>query len=135
PTRPEPILRPQGTGRQHQIQPHGRYPRLPARTSLRKKSAQPPTRCAMKKTLDTNILLTLIPFSIWSLRRRAGQVLPVALAFLLLIFATQTIGTLHDISSIATQQKIAQSWRGPYDLFIRPQAAVSQLERTTNWID
>src|SRR5437660_589433 len=80
-------------------------------------------------------LSAIIHFSTWNLRRRAGQMLPVMLAFLLLVFATQTIGTLHDISSTATQQKIAQNWRGPYDLFIRPQAAVSQLERNTNWID
>ena len=79
--------------------------------------------------------LAVAQFSLWSLRRRAGLTVPVALAFLLLIGAAQTIGTLHDISSVETQQKIAQSWRPPYDLLIRPQSAVSQLERSMGWID
>jgi hypothetical protein len=79
--------------------------------------------------------LAVAQFSLWSLRRRADQTIPVALAFLLLVGAAQTIGTLHDISSVETQQKIAQSWRPPYDLLIRPQSAVSQLERNIDWID
>src|SRR3984893_6785312 len=77
----------------------------------------------------------LAHFSLWSLRGRAGQLVPVALAFLLLVGAVQTIGALHDIASTQTQQKIAQSWRTPYDLFIRPQSAVSPLERSAAWID
>src|SRR5438132_13736641 len=80
-------------------------------------------------------LPAIIRFSTWSLRHRRGSIFPIAIAFLLLVFAIQTIGTLHDISSIATRQKIAQNWRGSYDLLIRPQIAVSSLERTTNWID
>ncbi|GAC1629022.1 MAG: hypothetical protein NVS4B7_17920 [Ktedonobacteraceae bacterium] len=82
-----------------------------------------------------NPLLALILFSTWSLRQRAGQMLPVAIAFLLLVSTIQTIGTLHDISSVATQQQIARSWHGPYDLLIRPQSAVSSLERSAGWID
>src|SRR5438270_3830039 len=74
-------------------------------------------------------------FSLWSLRGRAVQLVPVALAFLLLVGAVQTIGTLHDITSTQTKQKIAQSWRTPYDLLIRPQSAVSPLERSAGWID
>src|SRR5258708_6350342 len=53
--------------------------------------------------------LALANFSLWSLRGRAGQLVPVALAFLLLVGAVQAIGTLHDIASTQTQQKIAQS--------------------------
>src|SRR2546423_8289558 len=82
-----------------------------------------------------NQKLAIANFSLWSLRGRAGQLIPVALAFLLLVGAVQTIGTLHDIASIQTQQKIAQSWRTPYDLLIRPQSAVSSLERSAGWID
>src|SRR5205823_3925639 len=77
----------------------------------------------------------LANFSLWSLRGRAGQLIPVALAFLLLVGAVQTIGSLHDIASTQTQQKIAQSWRTPYDLLIRSQSAVSPLERSAGWID
>jgi hypothetical protein len=80
-------------------------------------------------------LSAIIRFSTWSLRHRTDSIFPIAMAFLLLVFAIQTIGTLHDISSIATRQRIAQNWRGSYDLLIRPQIAVSSLERTTNWID
>ena len=74
-------------------------------------------------------------FAIWSLRRRVGQCIPVACAFLLLICSAQTIGMLHDIASIQTRQQIAQSWRGPYDLLVRPSSSISPLERTMNWID
>lgn len=74
-------------------------------------------------------------FAIWSLRRRAGQYLPVACAFLLLVCTAQTIGMLHDIASAQTRQKIARSWRGPYDLLVRPSASMSQVEHTAGWID
>ncbi|MGH2482597.1 MAG: hypothetical protein ACRDHW_23365, partial [Ktedonobacteraceae bacterium] len=74
-------------------------------------------------------------FAVWSLRRRGGQFIPVACAFLLLVCSAQIIGMLHDIASVQTQQKIAQSWRGPYDLLVHPPAAVSQLERSAGWID
>lgn len=74
-------------------------------------------------------------FAVWSLRRRGGQFIPVACAFLLLVCSAQIIGMLHDIASTQTQQKIAQSWRGPYDLLVRPPATVSQLERSADWID
>ncbi len=86
----------------------------------------------------SNVLLSLsrsAAFALWSLRRRASQVVPVAVALLLLVCAVQIIGALHDISSVLTQQQIARSWRGPYDLLVRPQSAVSQLERTAGWID
>src|SRR2546423_13700482 len=82
-----------------------------------------------------NQKLAIANFSLWSLRGRTGQLIPVALAFLLLVGAVQEIGTLHDIASTQTQQKIAQSWRTPYDLLIRPQSAVSPLERSAGWID
>ncbi len=82
-----------------------------------------------------NKKLAIANFSLWSLRGRAGQLVPVALAFLLLVGAVQAIGTLHDNASTQTQQKIAQSWRTPYDLLIRPQSAVSRLERSAGWID
>src|SRR2546421_5145843 len=82
-----------------------------------------------------NKKLAIASFSLWSLRGRAVQLIPVALAFLLLVGAVQEIGTLHDIASTQTQQKIAQSWRTPYDLLIRPQSAVSPLERSAGWID
>ena len=71
----------------------------------------------------------------WSLRRSYGQMIPVAVAFLLLVVAIQIIGTLHDVSSSLTQQQIARSWRGSYDLFVRPQSAVNQVERTGGWIN
>src|SRR5450755_4174981 len=74
-------------------------------------------------------------FAMWSLRRRGGQFIPVACAFLLLVGSAQIIGMLHDIASVQTQQKIAQSWRGPYDLLVRPPATVGQLERSAGWID
>ena len=74
-------------------------------------------------------------FALWSLRRRVGQYIPVACAFLLLVCTAQTIGMLHDIASAQTQQKIAQSWRGPYDLLVRPSAIMSQVERTAGWIN
>lgn len=74
-------------------------------------------------------------FATWSLRRRVGQVIPVTCAFLLLVCSAQTIGTLHDIASTQTRQKIAQSWRGPYDLLVRPSSAISPLESTANGID
>lgn len=74
-------------------------------------------------------------FALWSLRRRGGQYLPVACAFLLLVITTQTIGMLHDVASAQTRQTIAQSWRGPYDLLVRPSSTLSQVEQTTGWID
>jgi len=74
-------------------------------------------------------------FATWSVRRRTGQFIPVACAFLLLVCSAQTIGTLHAIASTQTRQKIAQSWRGPYDLLVRPPSAMSQLEFTANGID
>ncbi|MGI9061834.1 MAG: FtsX-like permease family protein [Ktedonobacteraceae bacterium] len=74
-------------------------------------------------------------FTVWSLRRRGGQFIPVVCAFLLLVCSAQIIGMLHDIASTQTQQKIAQSWRGPYDLLVRPPTTVSQLERSADWID
>src|SRR3989442_6446989 len=85
-----------------------------------------------------NVLLLLSrggAFALWSMRRSTGQVIPVAVALLLLVCAAQAIGALHDVSSVLTQQQIAQSWRGPYDLLVRPQSAVSQLERNVGWID
>jgi hypothetical protein len=74
-------------------------------------------------------------FALWSLRRRAGQYLPITCAFLLLVSTVQTIGMLQDIASVQTRQKIAQSWRGPYDLLVRPPTTMSQVERTAGWID
>ena len=74
-------------------------------------------------------------FALWSLRRRAGQYLPITCAFLLLVSTAQAIGMLHDIASAQTRQKIAQNWRGPYDLLVRPPASMSQVERTAGWID
>jgi len=71
----------------------------------------------------------------WSLRRRGGQVVPVTAALLLLVCAAQSIGALQDVSSVLTQRQIAQSWRGPYDLLLRPPSAVSQPERAAGWID
>ncbi len=86
----------------------------------------------------SNVLLSLARsafFALWSIRQRASQVIPVAAALLLLVSAVQIIGALHDISSVLTQQQIARSWRGPYDLLVRPQSAVSQLERSAGWVD
>ncbi len=74
-------------------------------------------------------------FAIWSLRRRVDQFIPVACAFLLLVCSAQVIGMVHDIASVQTQQKIAQSWRGPYDLLVRPPSTVTQLERSAGWLD
>ncbi len=76
-----------------------------------------------------------LSFAIWILRRRTGQMIPVGIAFLLLIGSLQIIGMLHDVSSSLTQQQIARSWRGSYDLFVRPQSAVSQVERSRGWVD
>src|SRR5579863_7840546 len=76
-----------------------------------------------------------LSFALWSLRRSIGQMLPVGVAFLLLVGSIQIIGTLHDVSSTLTQQEISRSWRGSYDLFVRPQSAVSQAERATGWVD
>ncbi|MEO8973266.1 MAG: hypothetical protein ABI406_16900, partial [Ktedonobacteraceae bacterium] len=76
-----------------------------------------------------------LSFAIWSLRRRAGQMIPVGVAFLLLIGSIQIIGTLHDVSSSLTRQQIAHSWHDSYDLLVRPQSAVSQTERATGWVD
>ena len=70
-----------------------------------------------------------------SMRRHNGQFLPITVAFLLFVGTVQVVGTFHDISSSITQQKIAQSWRGPYDLLVRPEFAVSQPERSADWID
>lgn len=80
-------------------------------------------------------LLNSLSFALWSLRRRTGQIVPVAISFFLLMGAVQLIGALHDISSVLVKQQIARSWRGPYDLLIRPQSAVSELERRAGWID
>ncbi len=74
-------------------------------------------------------------FALWSLRRRTGQLIPVAISFLLLAGAVQSVGALHDISSELARQQIARSWRGPYDLLIRPQSAVSEPERSAGWVD
>src|SRR5579863_5972071 len=76
-----------------------------------------------------------LSFALWSLRRSIGQMLPVGVAFLLLVGSIQIIGTLHDVSSTLTQQEISRSWRGSYDLFVRPQSSVSQAERATGWVD
>lgn len=74
-------------------------------------------------------------FALWSLRRRTGQIVPVAFSFLLLMGVVQSIGTLHDISSQLVRQQITRGWRGQYDLLIRPQSAVSDPERSTGWVD
>jgi hypothetical protein len=76
-----------------------------------------------------------LSFALWSLRRSTGQMLPVGIAFLLLVGAIQVIGTLHDVSSALTRQQISRSWRNSYDLFVRPQSSVSQAERASGWID
>jgi hypothetical protein len=80
-------------------------------------------------------LLGGFSFALWSLRRRTGQIVPVAVSFLLLMGAAQSIGALHDISSQLLRQQITRSWRGQYDLLIRPQSAVSQPERSAGWVD
>ena len=77
----------------------------------------------------------IVLFVRWSMRRRSGQFLPITVAFLLFVGTVQAVGTFHDISSSLTQQKIAQNWRGPYDLLVRPQFAVSQPERSADWVD
>src|SRR3989442_11543908 len=74
-------------------------------------------------------------FALWSLRRRTGQIVPVAFSFLLLMGVVQSIGTLHEISSQLVRQQITRGWRGQYDLLIRPQSAVSEPERSTGWVD
>lgn len=74
-------------------------------------------------------------FALWSLRRRSGQIVPVAFSFLLLMGAVQSIGTLHDISSQLVRQQITRNWRSQYDLLIRPQSAVSEPERSAGWVD
>ena len=74
-------------------------------------------------------------FALWSLRRRTGQIVPVAFSFLLLMGVVQSIGTLHDISSQLVRQQITSGWRGQYDLLIRPQTSVSEPERSTGWVD
>jgi len=79
--------------------------------------------------------LAAMLFSRWSMRGRAGQILPVAVAFLLLVGTAQAVGAFHDISSDLTQQQIAKSWRGRYDLLIRPQSSVSGTEAMGGWID
>ena len=79
--------------------------------------------------------IAAVLFCIWSLRRRGGQVVPVTAALLLLVYAAQSIGALQDVSSVLTQRQIAQSWRGAYDLLLRPSSAVSQPERAAGWID
>src|SRR5579863_8361847 len=76
-----------------------------------------------------------LSFALWSLRRSVGQMLPVGIAFLLLVCAIQIIGTLHDVSSTLTQQQISRSWHHSYELFVRPQASVSQAERATGCVD
>ncbi len=76
-----------------------------------------------------------LSFALWSLRRSIGQMVPVGVAFLLLIGSIQIIGALHDVSSSLTRQQIARSWHNSYDLFVRPQSAVSQAERATGWVD
>ena len=86
----------------------------------------------------SNILQSIgrsLSFALWSLRRSTGQMLPVGVAFLLLVGAIQIIGTLHDVSSALTRQQISRSWRDSYDLFVRPQSSVSQAERATGWVD
>lgn len=77
----------------------------------------------------------IVLFARWSMWRHSGQFLSITVAFLLFVGTMQAVGTFHDISSSLTKQKIAQNWRGPYDLLIRPQFAVSQPERSADWID
>jgi hypothetical protein len=80
-------------------------------------------------------IAAVFQLSLWSLRRRVSQIVPVGIAFLLLVCTVQSIGALHDTSSTLTRQKIAQHWRAPYDLLVRPQSAVSLPERNAGWID
>ena len=87
----------------------------------------------MKKFLLS--LLGGFSFALWSLRRRTGQIVPVAASFLLLIGAWQSIGMLQDISSQLVRQQITRNWRGQFDLLIRPQSAVSEPEQSAGWID
>ena len=82
-----------------------------------------------------NVFKAVVVFCMWSLRRRGGQIVPITAALLLLVGAAQSIGELHNVSSVLAQRQIAQSWRGPYDLLVRPQSAVSQPERDAGWID
>src|SRR5215472_1249942 len=82
-----------------------------------------------------HVFKAVVLFCMWNLRRRGGQVVPITTALVLLASAAQSIGALHDVSSVLTRQQIAQSWRGPYDLLIRPPSAVSQPERDAGWID
>ncbi len=82
-----------------------------------------------------NVFKAVVLFCMWSLRRRGGQVMPITAALLLLVGAAQSIGALHDVSSVLVQRQIAQSWRGPYDILVRPPLAVSQPERDAGWID
>jgi len=77
----------------------------------------------------------VVRFSLSSLRGRAGQAIPVTLALLLIVGVAQAIGALHDVSSTLTRQQIAASWRASADLLVRPQAAVSQPERSAGWIN
>jgi hypothetical protein len=77
----------------------------------------------------------IVLFARWSMRRHSGQFLPITVAFLLFVGTVQAVGTFHDISSSLAQQKIAQNWRSLYDLLVRPQFAVSQPERSADWID
>lgn len=89
----------------------------------------------MNKRFQPFAIAAIFQFSRWSLRRRVGQIVPVGIAFLLLVCTMQCIGVLHDTSSVLTRQKIAQHWRTPYDLLVRPQSAVSLPERNAGWID
>jgi hypothetical protein len=82
-----------------------------------------------------NVFKAVVLFCMWSLRRGGGQVMPITVALLLLVGAAQSIGALHDVSSVLVQRQIAQSWRGPYDILVRPPPAVSQPERDAGWID
>jgi len=77
----------------------------------------------------------LFRFSLGSLRGRVGQTIPVTLALLLIVGVAQAIGALGNVSSTLARQQIAASWRAPADLLVRPQAAVSQPERSAGWIN
>lgn len=89
----------------------------------------------MKMSSIVSSFVRSLSFAMWSLRRRAAQIVPVAASFLLLVGAVQAIGMLHDVSSVLVRQQIAHSWRGAYDLLVRPQAAVSAPERSNGWIN
>src|SRR5260370_11699955 len=95
---------------------------------LRKWPASSSPGGAMKDVFKGVVL-----FCMWSLRRRGGQVVPVTAALLLLVYAAQSIGALQDVSSVLTQRQVAQSWRGPYDLLLRPPSAVSHPARAARW--